>query len=1503
MKWLWLLAMVVPGLVLLALALGGRWPGSRPRRIVRLILGVLGLMAVVLVVWGARALTARQLGRAAAQQLEGQWQVFNNAEPALLADWSFERTPAAGPQVRGEIYRVEDLSRAGDPDRAAWKGRFGPSTLAIQRPGGPLAFSYGTSLGAGACNLAPIPAFLGTYRDDRAETPNEERDEGRISLSLLEEDPGHWWLRADDRARRLTGLTALGVGVLLFLSLYRRPWKARSGLAWSAGLTAWALISLVAPSLFARLTPPGPPAQPSQLAGTWFLDYLEDRTRFGEITVASTGEGLEAKGELNQRRPGGGPVKRAPLKIFDFRYNSATGTLSFRYRSAVGTGTATFAWVPAFQARFFDDRSTSSAAVANAGFLVGLRTGKTSGPAEAGLAGLTAEASPHTSVAPTPSAGPAPGEGPPGEAATAASPLTSEPMRVLRVGYTTFESPSRLRREQEASLSAVERLLGWWVRTRKPGSRIPPEVDLVVGNYYQIFTWLQQGQLDAAVVSPLTAALLAENRQAVPLLELMRRPPGSEKAATRDAWCPGSEAPGSSEGHWPIVAAKRPGGPSPHPREDFQHFVDELFQDTLADEKDLAVTSGQYRALLVSHLSTTGFLAPLTAAARGLAAQLDMVELSRLRKKRGERFWDLFFERAHFVFDHNDPASLGEDGKTLLRFSYSDRNTATPADGFGCWEPLFDDALAPQPIPNDFLVLSSRSERRLQPDLSHLLAGLPASGLPIGEPGGYQVARSAYTPPGGLRPAGAEALEVFRATYLAPLLRAKAEDLARFPLVPRLVAWFQDGRYAFKPADLIRFLAKDRAAAGGELSVVLPGGGVKAAYQAQIFDKLWNGRLIRSGGGATEPLAQGVGSPIPVTSYVGTSGGALMGLLAAQLPPDQPTINLTERFRGQLTSSLKVFPFFNQLRWGSLWVLIALLSLSLSYSVRSERSRLVPGATLRLGPPPRKWIGINLMLPILLAPLLMALVMRRENHVGLGLPGLVYLLIVLVAHVGSCCTVCKGQGDAASRFSPRVLSWLPAILLVGAASVAAFWVPTAWHGARRIAASIVPGLPSVAADQGAGLPSATLAALVGLSFWLVQLGVFLDSCRRREIELADLPRQGRALAAVVLHLVLTHLLVGMLVLSHQASWLEVTGGFWLWLLLCGGLVAAALAWWGSRNEGPWTRRWLFDGFEFLIQERSRGWLRTTPRRNLLGLLATALALWGLFLGNALYNTGKAFELVAETASVRSGDGRRLPPLYATLVVTASALEPSNVEGQGTWYPAGASYFCMPAQGACKAVGLPRWHVVSPDALDPAARLRQVLDPVFASASPFPVFPPHLVELPGPGGRQTAVAFVDGGFAHLEPLEAARLLESRQVLVLRSRPDPAAFVQASRFELFPIPSRLSRGLVKLVPFLFEQSQQLDRSIAQSMVVAVIEPSADDGAFPSLTDFRPQVVERMIRLANRDWHRLVGKVESWGLPVVFERLHPPAGDAAERGGLRAPEPGPRPSRNPLEMSREE
>ncbi|MEI9941957.1 MAG: hypothetical protein WDO69_32485 [Pseudomonadota bacterium] len=75
--------------------------------------------------------------------------------------------------------------------------------------------------------------------------------------------------------------------------------------------------------------------------------------------------------------------------------------------------------------------------------------------------------------------------------------------QALRIAFVAFHGPSDVERRDGLLGSAERYLEDLSRRSFQPGSefKCPVQVQISVGNYYQVLTWLKSGAVDGAVVS------------------------------------------------------------------------------------------------------------------------------------------------------------------------------------------------------------------------------------------------------------------------------------------------------------------------------------------------------------------------------------------------------------------------------------------------------------------------------------------------------------------------------------------------------------------------------------------------------------------------------------------------------------------------------------------------------------------------------------------------------------------------------------------------------------------------------------------------------------------------------------------------------------------------------------------------------------------------------------------------------------------------------------------
>lgn len=384
---------------------------------------------------------------------------------------------------------------------------------------------------------------------------------------------------------------------------------------------------------------------------------------------------------------------------------------------------------------------------------------------------------------------------------------------------------------------------------------------------------------------------------------------------------------------------------------------------------------------------------------------------------------------------------------------------------------------------------------------------------------------------------------------------------------------------------------------------------------------------------------------------------------------------------------------------------------------------------------------------------------------------------------------------------------------------------------------------------------------------------------------------------------------------------ELTPAFWLGLAaasLIGSAVLVRWAWVGcakrqrsatEKGGGPFAR-WLCHCLAFLCSVHPNAHL--VPRRVVrLGLIAIGgLFWWNFVLAPGLYGNRYAFDyMMAAQDRFERAHGGSAPGLTARFLAPANALAvdgtrfvlaiPESDECPAVPVAPGVTWRRFRAVDSGRVrwwseevAGEPEvsWSIGEAGARQPIDSCFPVYlrdeDPqlqsyIFASGSPFPAFPPKRVSFRAGSadsavGRPPTEALVDGGYSNNVPIEAAAKLGASQALVIHSsNPRPGS---SGGGWLTALGGPLVDNLPRLLGFLYERSQQLDRRSRSDLFVASLAPPpADD--WPILTDFRASTVKRMIDRAGDDLDERIGMVESWGPPEFQSSLRIPVECAAE------------------------
>jgi predicted acylesterase/phospholipase RssA/ABC-type phosphate/phosphonate transport system substrate-binding protein len=990
---------------------------------------------------------------------------------------------------------------------------------------------------------------------------------------------------------------------------------------------------------------------------------------------------------------------------------------------------------------------------------------------------------------------------------------------VVRIGYTAFKNDAA---SDKSTFQSVRSYLDK-ITERSQRWEHPMKFEVSLGNYYQIWSWFKTGQIDAAVVSPFMAMLLERDSQAVSILELSE---GKEAAA-----------------HYPIVAAT--GSNRDTPIAGLKKYLKDLLDAAHQGEpgskevrKRVKAIRDKTRLDLVSHLSSSGFIMPSLF----VQAWLDEQENGTLDETVKDRFWHLFFENAHLTLVHgNEPAPAPI---STIRFSYGGSDPGDKA--FGAWIPykagsLPDDGPS---IPNDVLVVRRQLKEKLVGKDAADTAILDQLFLSADIQRSFREQDGKY-----------KEIRWFNPTVHGPF-RAAVSHLFSREVKNRELArlntrWYENGLFDFTIDETMALLRQDQQNSGvSQLAVVLSGGGVKSLYQTVLLDHLYG---LRKGSArqlhnfdeavpvAAAPVASGSVDPLTVHTIIGTSGGAMLAFFAAQLPQVERLEPIVKT-----TSGKRLFPWADLPRLMSILVLLALLQAVL---LAVKTFNWWGYGDLAAFPIQKSGIhGILAVALLLVFGGAVAIVTTRSESIE-SVPFaevLFYILTAVVAHFGVTCIARADKPGpprqaALGRFAGLGLAFGVQLLVV--AVTARHWLMPAQEGLHKVS---LPGL-SALASAGVFVIAAALATAAAAG--------------RRGLTVKGLRGYVAAMAAAVVATGAAFLPLIALNLLGLGTLLELTGLYWLGLVAAAVIASVGLLFLArARPSSSRPMGFLRDGFVELMRDR-RGVITTSMTATIVGLFAFGMACWGLLVAPAVYSNSEAVRAFKEALTEdQLWTGR----FRTNLVVTGTLLRETRCSPTHT-VTEGGLYFCFEGSEGCGTPGGGQWQVFR------RPMPERAVDAVFASGSAFPVFPPHLAHLPD----GCEVRLVDGGYAHNVPLEAASMSEARQVLILNASPDPLdveeppqpgwrRFLQEAQLE----GGQLVRSSPDVLSFMFARAQELDRNIGGSLVVASLTPRPENGSWPFLLDFRPDIREEMLRVARQDiaQERRIGHVLSWGRPVV-------------------------------------
>jgi predicted acylesterase/phospholipase RssA len=984
------------------------------------------------------------------------------------------------------------------------------------------------------------------------------------------------------------------------------------------------------------------------------------------------------------------------------------------------------------------------------------------------------------------------------------------PERLLREAPITPETFDRLVRAHMAQLPC-------W---RRQGCASQPQVSVALGTDYEILDWFGKGLLDVAVVPEVGARLLRDDRLDFVDFELTLAG-NTVSAGSRDA---PAQLERFAEAVWCGARARAP------TRWDTAHAWLAKRQGVTAPPScERPARPATPPALeLPSHFR--GFTEAVDAAAGWLAPRLGPWSCdAAARTLLEDGFWTEFFARTRFTF-RGEPTLRSAAGPIPLSTRYS----------------------------GDRLIITKPVARRLQVRTS---VGRPEVPVP---------------------PAVAE-------------LWGRACDDAAGEMVRQLPAAFRHivgtvpafgvRTFGFSPGESIELLRAYRARGGRvwaaadaapdpiELALVLPGGGVKAAYQTTLLEQLYQAGLLRNRDAKRAAAARD--AALDVNYVIGTSGGALLGYFAARLDGAGPwglDRLLWQWCRDEACRDMQstdIFGYVDMPRYIS--AVVILLVFAVIMAAWLPRTAPSPEAARR----GRRWRLAFSIVPLLLAlPFVIRYVSggAGREHIP-EIEGFVYMLCILVAMFADQSLIL--DEDVPDRRS----HWRAAGAALAVVGLAAIIVPAVLRATGRGTRWLDHDLPLRVAIFG-HQPTVHMGGLLVCAGGLLLLvGLVVRTSHRRRYHAMDARGFGRGFGVGVLHIVLASALVYAIVVLWPAAGvtlLELTPMYWLAIAGASAAVAALLllARWAA-PAAPVTGV-IARGIDYLAAGHPNG--AHTARRvvRLTAQAALAVGWWNLILAPAMYGNRLALQFLTATDERFLARHARAEALQVPLIVTANILEAD-----------GARYFAfLPASDGCLRLARRSgygavWRVFLPEAAatvtaapesardcHPAEKApwdrRYLRDVIFASGSPYPVFPAHSVPDP------KRVRLVDGGYANNVPLDAAQAVGADAVLIVESS-NPLGH-EAAPWSLGALPGALRvqgdlvGNLPRLFTFLWERSQELDKISRRELLVVSLAPSREHAEWPNLVQFTPGVINRMKQVARDDWQdsRRIGMVQSWGRP---------------------------------------
>jgi len=698
----------------------------------------------------------------------------------------------------------------------------------------------------------------------------------------------------------------------------------------------------------------------------------------------------------------------------------------------------------------------------------------------------------------------------------------------------------------------------------------------------------------------------------------------------------------------------------------------------------------------------------------------------------------------------------------------------------------------------------------------------------------------------------------------------------------------------------------DKSKDDKSLALILTGGGVKAAYQTGLLEKFYKEDYLTNSIKQL-PAYEKRDDTLLVKHVIGTSGGALLGMFVASIDKEEKnqTLELSNKLwhkidkQDEYIDANNIFPWMDLMRWLSLVVCIIVFALVLTIYGPGPAQNLWQKVVhlwqkfVRRGTAQQKkaipwgWRFITVWWIVLLggSPLLIKLTHGNILEHIPAIEGFVYFLCSLIA-IYSYNRVNFTQNRRETKSKSRVTMLLllaVGIILTVIAIIITKHIKGDWSLSlltKYIKEDwFVSPLPLLGWDFH--ITPTTLMACIG-----ILLIFFATHLLFKRIYGYSQSRFIGSFAIITMVCLLTYILYAPIVWVGYGTLLEMTPLFWYWLIFLSIVVSFAVVYLAYGKYAPKTwQKWLQPYMDYLRSSDPswRYWPLTRYGRIVL-LFTLAWVWWNFIVAPGLYGNEQARSyLYTAYNRAMTGESDTLK-LQTFFTVPVTALEKEK-EYYVLFSPKQSDekkfHSLLYSHNLLTLRNNPRWITIynqetqeEPNKLKnqeepnknpeepPKEPLNKLfLDVVFASGSPFPIFPATRVNLPI--GEEW---LVDGGYAHNIPIQAASQLGARRLLIISSSPRK---LKQSKEEYFQVYGNLFHNLRRLIPYFYERSQIEDILSAEDMLVARLAPSANTDDWPFLMDFRKEIVKQMFDEATTDFEqrKRIGDIESWGKPVFL------------------------------------